>query len=89
MARFVFKRILILPPILLAVSIVVFLILRVGEGDPAMAYLRLSQIPPTDQALAEAREHLGLNLSLPVQYFNCRTLDLDRKFYVLLPRVLS
>ncbi len=70
MARFVFKRVLILPPILLAVSIVVFLILRVGEGDPAMAYLRLSQIPPTDQALAEAREHLGLNLSIPVQYFN-------------------
>ncbi len=69
MARFVFKRILILPPILLAVSIVVFLILRLGEGDPAMAYLRLSQIPPTDQALAVAREHLGLNLPLSAQYF--------------------
>jgi nickel transport system permease protein len=60
---------LILPPILLAVSIVVFLILRLGEGDPAMAYLRLSQIPPTDQALAVAREHLGLNLPLSAQYF--------------------
>jgi nickel transport system permease protein len=35
-----------------------------------MAYLRLSQIPPTDQALAVAREHLGLNLPLPVQYIH-------------------
>jgi nickel transport system permease protein len=70
LARFVFKRILILVPVLLAVSIVVFLILRLGEGDPAMAYLRLSQIPPTDQALAAAREQLGLNLPLPVQYFH-------------------
>ncbi len=68
MAQFVFKRILVLLPILLTVSMVVFLILRLGEGDPAMSYLRLSQIPPTDQALAVAREQLGLNLPLPIQY---------------------
>jgi nickel transport system permease protein len=67
-AQFVFKRILVLLPILLTVSMVVFLILRLGEGDPAMSYLRLSQIPPTDQALAVAREQLGLNLPLPIQY---------------------
>jgi nickel transport system permease protein len=68
MLKFIIKRILILIPILLTVSIVVFVILRLGKGDPAMAYLRLSQIPPTQQALAEAREALGLNRPLPVQY---------------------
>ena len=70
MLKFIVKRILILFPILLVVSALVFLILRLGKGDPAMAYLRLSQIPPTEQALAEAREALGLNRSLPVQYVN-------------------
>jgi len=68
MLRFIAKRLLTLLPILLAVSMVVFLILRLGQGDPAMAYLRLSNLPPTDQALAVAREELGLNKPMPVQY---------------------
>lgn len=68
MGRFIFKRLLLLIPLLLAVSLLVFIILRLGENDPAMAYLRLSQIPPTEQALAQAREELGLNRPLPVQY---------------------
>jgi nickel transport system permease protein len=68
MLKFILKRILILLPILFVVSILVFLVLRLGKGDPAMAYLRLSQIPPTDQALAEARETLGLNRPLAVQF---------------------
>lgn len=68
MLKFIVKRFLTLIPLLLAVSILVFIVLRMGENDPAMAYLRLSQIPPTDQALAEAREALGLNRPLAVQY---------------------
>ena len=70
MLRYIIKRILVMIPLLLAVSIIVFLILRLGENDPAMAYLRLSQIPPTDAALAQAREQLGLNRPLAVQYVN-------------------
>jgi nickel transport system permease protein len=68
MPRFVLKRLLLLVPILFMVSLVVFIILRLGKGDPAMAYLRLSQIPPTDEALATAREILGLNKPMIVQY---------------------
>ena len=68
MAKFILRRMLILLPLLLVVSILVFLMLRLGENDPAMAYLRLSQIPPTDEALAHAREVLGLNRPLTVQY---------------------
>lgn len=70
MIRFTIKRILVLLPILLFVSVVVFLILRLAKGDPAMAYLCMSNIPPTDQALVEARMELGLDKPVPVQYVN-------------------
>lgn len=70
MINYILKRLLILLPLLLLVSVIVFLILRLGENDPAMAYLRLSQIPPTDDALAHAREQLGLNRPLVVQYLD-------------------
>ena len=68
MFRFIVKRILILIPILVCVSILVFLILRMAKGDPAMAYLRMSNIPPTEQALAEARRELGLDRPIVEQY---------------------
>lgn len=68
MLRYILKRVALMVPILLAVSLLVFLILRLGQGDPAMSYLRLSNIPPTDQALSVARVELGLDKPLPVQY---------------------
>jgi nickel transport system permease protein len=68
MFTYILKRLLILVPLLLVVSVLVFLMLRLGENDLAMAYLRLSQIPPTDEALLHAREVLGLNRPLIVQY---------------------
>lgn len=79
MLKFIFRRLLTLVPLLLSVSILVFLVLRLGENDPAMAYVRLSGIPPTDQALEAAREYLGLNRPLAVQYLDWlwRALHLD------------
>jgi nickel transport system permease protein len=70
MIRFILNRLLLLIPLLLVVSVLVFLLLRLGENDPAMSYLRLSRIPPSEQALAEVREQLGLNRPLVVQYFD-------------------
>ena len=70
MLRYILKRLALLPLILLAVSLVVFGILRLGEGDPAMSYLRMSNIPPTDHALAVARAELGLDRPLHVQYLD-------------------
>lgn len=70
MARYIAKRLIQLVPLMLIVSVVVFLILRIGQGDPAMTYLRLSNIPPTDQALAVARADLGLDRPLPIQYLD-------------------
>lgn len=70
MIRYIVKRLLTLVPLLLGVSLIVFLLLQLGPNDPAMSYLRLSGIPPTDQALAEARLELGLDRPLPVQYLD-------------------
>jgi len=70
MLLFILKRLLALIPLLLAISVLVFLILHFGNNDPAMAYLRLSHIPPTDLALEAARESLGLNRPLSVQYLD-------------------
>ena len=70
MPRFIAKRLLLLIPLLLGVSLIVFLLLRMGDNDPAMSFLRLSGIPPTDTALAEARETLGLDRPLAAQYLS-------------------
>lgn len=70
MLKFVIKRLLMLIPLLLGMSLVVFLLLRSGENDPAMSYLRLSGIPPTDVALAEARTALGLDRPFAAQYLD-------------------
>jgi nickel transport system permease protein len=68
MARFILRRLVTLAPLLFGVSVIVFLLLHLGPNDPAMSYLRLSNIPPTDAALEEARETLGLNRPLMEQY---------------------
>jgi nickel transport system permease protein len=70
MGKFIVKRILTLIPMLFIVSVVVFALLHSGPNDPAMSYLRLSNIPPTDAALENARRELGLDRPLITQYVN-------------------
>ena len=73
MIKFISRRLLQLIPILLVVSIMIFLLLRCTSIDPAIVVLRLSNIPVTDAALAEVRHNLGLDLPVPVQYWNWLT----------------
>lgn len=84
MIRFILKRLGALVPILFVVSLAVFAILRMSRGDPAMAYLRMSNIPPSEQALTEARRELGLDKPVAVQYgdwvFKAVRLDFGRSF---------
>ncbi len=65
MLAYILRRILILIPTLLGVSIIVFLMLRFTPGDPAELLLGERV---TEEALYEIREHLGLNEPLYVQY---------------------
>ena len=65
MLAYIIRRMLILIPTLLGVSIIVFLMLRLTPGDPAELLLGERA---TEKALMEVREHLGLNEPLHVQY---------------------
>jgi nickel transport system permease protein len=68
MAAFILRRVLLLIPMLLGASLVIFLMLRLGPSDPALDYLRLSKVPPTPQALEDARQMLGLDRPVLEQY---------------------
>jgi len=65
---FIIRRLLVLPVLLLGASALIFLLLRLGQADPAMDYLRLNGTPPTDEALRAMRDAMGLDQSLPVQF---------------------
>ena len=70
MVKYIIGRLLVIIPMLLGASLIVFIMMRFGGADPALNYLRLSQIPPSEEALANAREALGLNRPLVVQYLD-------------------
>lgn len=79
MSRFLLHRLLLLIPMIVAASVVIFLLLRLGAGDPAMDYLRLSNLPPTPEMIAATRIQLGLDQPLASQYLHWlwRALHLD------------
>jgi peptide/nickel transport system permease protein len=65
MLAYILRRILILIPTLLGVSVIVFLMLHITPGDPAELLLGERA---TEEALLQMREHLGLNRPLHEQY---------------------
>ena len=65
MFAYIIRRIFILVPTLLGVSLIVFFMLRLTPGDPAELMLGERA---TEESLHEVREHLGLNEPLHVQY---------------------
>ncbi len=67
MAYFLFRRTLGFVLTLLAVSIVVFAVMNILPGDPALTILGLDA---TEDALAALREQLGLNDPLLSRYFS-------------------
>ncbi len=67
MWKYMIKRLLALIPVLIGVSILVFLLIHITPGDPAI--LMLGERAPEEQ-LENLRESMGLNEPLPVQYIN-------------------
>ena len=65
MGRYLLRRLLLLVPVLLGVSVVVFLVLHLSPGDPAEIMLG-SQASQED--VARLRADLGLDEPLPLQY---------------------
>lgn len=62
------QRILYLVPILLVVSLGIFMLLRLGGGDPIAQYLALSNLPNTPEMIARLRVEFGLDEPLLWQY---------------------
>ena len=67
MLRFVVRRLLLLVPILLGLSILVFLWIRALPGSPAIALLGERATP---EAIAQINRQYGLDKPLPVQYWH-------------------
>jgi peptide/nickel transport system permease protein len=79
--KFIARRLLMLIPILLGLSLLIFLFIRLLPGDPASAILGERATPA---GLARVREVLGLTRPLHEQYFDyiggLLQLDLGRSF---------
>ncbi|RPH43100.1 MAG: ABC transporter permease [Burkholderiales bacterium] len=82
MLAFLGRRLLATIPVLLIVSVLVFLLLRLTPGDPAAI---LAGDQATTEQIAQIRENLGLNRSIPAQYLiwlgHMLQGDLGQSFY--------
>lgn len=67
MTAFVIRRFLFLIPLLLGLSIVMFTLIRLAPGDPAVALMGPTAASNPDY-LEQTRRNLGLDRPLPVQY---------------------
>ena len=67
MLRYVVRRLLLLVPILLGVSILIFFWIRALPGNPATALLGERATPAL---VKEYKQRYGLNKPLPVQYWD-------------------
>lgn len=65
MARYIAKRLLMLIPVLLGISLVVLILIDITPGDPARMMLGPQA---TEEKVQEVRQELGLNDPLPVRY---------------------
>lgn len=65
MIAYVIRRILLVFPVLLGASFLVFISLRLVPGDPAMA---IAGELATPQLIAQVRQDMGLDKPLPTQY---------------------
>jgi len=86
MLKYILKRILMLIPVLIGVSIIVFLIMRVFSPDPAPVVLGQHA---TQQAVEVWRQANGLNDPIYLQYFHfltgALTGDLGTSYYTKMP----
>lgn len=69
MSTYLIRRLIFAVPVLLGVSIAVFLMLHMIPGDPVLALLR-GQPTVTEEDVERLRTQLGLDKPLPEQYFH-------------------
>src|SRR5215210_7036414 len=67
MIAYILRRLVALIPVLLLVSIIVFTIVRISQGDPSFLLVGQEGSP---EVAARIREELGFNRPIPVQYLD-------------------
>lgn len=65
MTQYIVRRLLLMVPVALLVTVIVFVLVRLTPGDPVLVYAGEERDPET---LAQIRRSLGLDQPLPVQY---------------------
>lgn len=65
--NYILRRAIMLIPLTLGLSIVIFALIHLSPGDPALAFVSEQNADP--RVVEQIREDLGLNESLPVQYW--------------------
>ena len=69
MQRYILRRLLSLPPLLLGVSALTFALIHLAPGDPLSTQFGLNPRGMELETVERLRAQLGLNDPLPVQYF--------------------
>ncbi|MEM8505525.1 MAG: ABC transporter permease [Cyanobacteria bacterium P01_D01_bin.1] len=86
MGRYILRRLLQLVPVLLGISLLVFVFLHLIPGDPAVTMLGDRATP---EAVERLRERMGLNEPLPLQYLSflgsLLTFDLGTSIFTGVP----
>lgn len=71
MRRYIIRRIILVIPLLLAISFVCFVFINIIPSNPAEVALRVQQTPiVTEEAIAQMEEKLGLNKPFLVRYLD-------------------
>jgi ABC-type dipeptide/oligopeptide/nickel transport system permease component len=68
MMKYIFHRLLLVIPLLLAVSLITFILLQLAPGDPVSAMYGLDIENMNPDQIGRIKEQLGLNDPLPLQY---------------------
>lgn len=93
MKKYIIRRVLLVIPMLFAISFIAFLLINFMPSDPAEVALRVNGIVPTDQAIEAMRIQLGLDKPFLIRYFNwlinCLHLDFGVSYANTSKTVLS
>ena len=73
MLKYTIKRIVSMIPVILIISMILFGITKLMPGDPAKMMVQGGRPETYEQRLQAARENLGLDQSIPVQYVKWMT----------------
>lgn len=89
MQQYAVKRIALFIPTILLITVIVFVVMRIVPGDPALAILSEGEAQFTQAELDKLRQELGTDQHIAVQYFkwigNALTGDFGNSFWFKAP----